>query len=343
MLWSLLSVVGYPLNGRAQDSEIIAAVKAGLTSKVKGMLEANPSLVNARDSEWNSTPLNWAADGGNAEIAKLLITSRANVNAVNKDGYTPLHFAAMRGHAEVAKLLIASGANVNAVQKDEIAPLHQAANKGHVEIAKLLIASGADVNAVSLHKLTPLHWAAWQVTIGWDVNWLIGRAEVIKLLIAKGANTLAKDESGRQAIDLAREKGFGDIVSILEKYPHDCDQCRGRGKIDRSEEASRTERRCYRCAGKGEVLCDSRYGWPHSDDRYKDGAQIICPKCRGNRHVECPVCSGSGVIVDTKYRNWTDVCTKCRGTGILPVKTLAPDQPVRPATPTRRPVTKRKP
>lgn len=378
MLWGLLSVVGDAAIGQAQDNDIFSAVKAGDVARVKELLGGRTSLVNARDTEGNATPLFYAACNESVEIVKLLITSGANVNADNKNGNTPLHCAATKGLAEVARLLIANGANVNASNRDgtiplhnaafagagnpEVArlliasgsnvnavglsgstPLHQAALGGYLEIAKLLLDSRANADAVSISGMTPLHYAAWQFTTVWDANRLIGKAEVAKLLIAKGANTLAKEKTGKQAIDLAREKGFSGIVSVLEKYPHECDQCHGRGKVDRSESAGSVEKRCYNCAGKGETVCEATFGWPHSDERYKDGRQMVCSKCRGTGRIRCTVCSGSGVITQNNYRNWTEACSKCRGTGILPVKALAPSQPARSATPTRRPVTKRKP
>jgi ankyrin repeat protein len=59
-----------------------------------------------------------------------------------------LHYASMMGHKEVAGLLITNGADVNA-NSNIGASLHIAVFKGHKEIVELLIANGADVNAKS--------------------------------------------------------------------------------------------------------------------------------------------------------------------------------------------------
>ena len=82
---------------------------------------------------------------GNIEAVKQAIADGANVNA--KDGGTPLHHAAGHGHKEIAELLISKGADVNAKNNDEVTPLHWAADMGHKEIAEILITKGADVNA----------------------------------------------------------------------------------------------------------------------------------------------------------------------------------------------------
>ena len=62
-----------------------------------------------------NTALHWAAYHGRKEIAELLITAGADMNAQGSiSGWTPLHFAARWGHKEIAELLIAAGADVNA-------------------------------------------------------------------------------------------------------------------------------------------------------------------------------------------------------------------------------------
>lgn len=56
---------------------------------------------------------------------------------------TPLHFAAQAGHKQLAQLLISNGANVNAKDEHAVTPLHYAASEGQKELAELLIATDA--------------------------------------------------------------------------------------------------------------------------------------------------------------------------------------------------------
>jgi ankyrin repeat protein len=71
-----------------------------------------------------------------------------------------LFHAAVGGHNEIAKLLISKGADVNA--KGGLmggTPLDTAAKRGQKEIVELLIANGANVNAKNADGHTPLDWA----------------------------------------------------------------------------------------------------------------------------------------------------------------------------------------
>jgi ankyrin repeat protein len=85
------------------------------------------------------------------EIAELLITNGADINAKINDGSSPLLAAAMRGHKEVAELLIAKGADVNAKSESVIGEdktaLDWAVDQDHTGIADLLRKHGGKTGA----------------------------------------------------------------------------------------------------------------------------------------------------------------------------------------------------
>ena len=56
-----------------------------------------------------------AAKNGDIEAVKQHLADGADVNAKTADGTTPLHNAAVYGHTEVAELLISNGADMNAI------------------------------------------------------------------------------------------------------------------------------------------------------------------------------------------------------------------------------------
>ncbi len=150
----------------AFGEDILSAARAGDTTTVARLLEANPDAVNARDGD-ASTPLHLAAEGSHLEIAKLLLDHKADINATNEDGCTPLHYASLATDVAVLKLLLANHAEVNPrdhrpknfpnQRHGGRTPLHYAASWRRTDAAELLLAAGADVNAQDGGGMTPLH------------------------------------------------------------------------------------------------------------------------------------------------------------------------------------------
>ncbi len=102
--------------------------------------------VNAKDRS-GSTPLTFART---AELAKLLIEGRADVNGGNA-----LHAAAFYGADDVAPLLLNSGADIETVDANGETPLHRAAFRGHLGMVELLLESGARAGAQDGGGRTP--------------------------------------------------------------------------------------------------------------------------------------------------------------------------------------------
>lgn len=127
-----------------------------------------------------------AAKLGDLERAQFFLT-QGDVNAKDQTGYTPLHWSVTRRHADVARLLLTSGANVNARDKEQNTPLLAATNwvpgggegqaPAEFEIVQLLIDKGADVNAKNRAGETALLHAVMYIP-----------TEATKLLLAKGAD-----------------------------------------------------------------------------------------------------------------------------------------------------------
>jgi ankyrin repeat protein len=101
-------------------SDIHSAARAGDLETVKALLKGNPRLVFAKDND-DHMPLHLAAAFGNSDVAELLLSCGADVNA--KGGpmeNTPLHMAASWGsqsslgsqkHKDVEELLRRHGAH----------------------------------------------------------------------------------------------------------------------------------------------------------------------------------------------------------------------------------------
>jgi ankyrin repeat protein len=163
-------------NARVIDSlgttTLVGATVGNDTGTLRQMIAAGVD-VNAAEGFLGFTPLMNAAQNGNLDAVKLLLSKGANPNAVShppsktvKNGtinlgrFTPLTLAAP-GPVDVAAALLEAGAQVNATEVRGMTALMMSAvtDHGDLETAKALIARGADLRAVSVDGETALDWA----------------------------------------------------------------------------------------------------------------------------------------------------------------------------------------
>jgi ankyrin repeat protein len=171
------------------EADIFAALRLGDAGKVATLLEADPSLVNARNDSGDSPMLvaayvgrqdliaillekspdvslfEAAALGMADRVLELLAREPSAIHAFSHDGWTALHLAAFFGRSEIARILLDHGADVNARSRNErfgreITPLHAAAANRHLAAAEILLDRGAEVNARDRSGFTPLALAA---------------------------------------------------------------------------------------------------------------------------------------------------------------------------------------
>ena len=143
------------------DSPVADAAMRGDLHEVRELLRSGAD-VNAPQSD-GLTAMHWAADNGDAALARVLVYAGANVGPLTRnDAYTPLHMAARGGHAQVIALLLEAGADPGvATSSTGVTPMHLAAKAGSGEALRALAAGGAEVDARD-HRWgqTPLIFAA---------------------------------------------------------------------------------------------------------------------------------------------------------------------------------------
>lgn len=100
--------------------------------------------VNARDRD--GTPvLNIACRCENLWAVKWLCGLGADINAVSEDrGYTPVMDAVWKGNKEITEYLVSQKADLNIISKDGQSNLVLAVGADRVEIVRLLAENGAD-------------------------------------------------------------------------------------------------------------------------------------------------------------------------------------------------------
>lgn len=135
----------------------------------------------------------------------------ADINAAGERGMTPLMLAANLGQLDMVKALLAAGADVSARDEREYTALmHGAYNsdldRGFPEVVKALIDAGADIEAKIFYDTRPLMLAAGA-----------GEAGVVQVLLKAGVDPKARNEGGRTALMMVKDKGYIDVINLLHE------------------------------------------------------------------------------------------------------------------------------
>ncbi len=170
-----------PVENSAQNinaQRLLAAAKAGNLPSMSSLMNYFPHL-DVRDERGN-TPLILAASENQIIASRILINHGAEIDAKGENGFTALHVAAYFGHVDTVALLISYGANIE--------------NRLNPEPGKVGAAG------------TPL-WSAVRN----------GHENMVKLLIAAGADVDAKDGDQNPLLVYAVSLGNLQIVALLRE------------------------------------------------------------------------------------------------------------------------------
>ena len=142
-----------------------------------------------------------AASQGDVAAMKKLLDTGLDPNARDATGYTPLISAARAGNVSMIRLLTSRGAdpNLRDAAVNSWTPLLHAVHKGQPGSIAALLDAGADANGTDSYGTTPLMMAAGY-----------GYTDIVRILLARGANPRLPTCEGITAIDLARS-GVPDI------------------------------------------------------------------------------------------------------------------------------------
>lgn len=235
--------------------ELMNAAANGDSRKVFEILDSglNVDVTFERDeSEFSGmTVLMVASKRGYPEMVEALIKRGANVNLKRYVGDTPLMLAAGSDNVKTVSVLLKAGADPNVKEVSphagELTPLTLAINlseQHRIEIAEALLAAGAEINPRGNFFMSPLMQAVEDLEMvklliahGADVNQknfrgatalmgaaAAGPASVVKYLIEKGADVNARDKDGATALMTAEHRQAlfdpserDEIIQVLKK------------------------------------------------------------------------------------------------------------------------------
>jgi len=172
---------------------------------VKWLVEEKKVDVDAMITSDGATALHKAAEYGNAEVVKILVDAKADVDVQERHGYTALHYAIMHGHTEIVKILVDAKADVDVQERHGDTALTYAALKGHTEIVKILVDVKADVDLQNNFGDTALIRAVF------DRN---GR-DIVRVLLDAKSNVDIQNNNGDTALIRATIHGHIEMVKML--------------------------------------------------------------------------------------------------------------------------------
>ncbi len=234
-----------------EETPLLAAARSGHPATIQRLL-ASGADPEAHDAE-GLTALQWAAKGGQPDVARHLLAAKARVDSPGREKTRspPLFLATMEGHRETVAALLAGGADPNAANRRGATALIAAAYEGQLPLAQLLLNHQADPNIANRTGHTPLIYAA--VRAHQDVVRLLlehgarpnvtteieAFGEVSPLILAAGRNHLeivrdllrfdadvdqvcdVKSFGSMTPLLLAATRGFGEVVELLIKHGAD--------------------------------------------------------------------------------------------------------------------------
>jgi ankyrin repeat protein len=191
------------------------AIQLNQTNVVELLLagHADPNALVDRvntASPGNMTPLQFAVQVGNLQIASRLIGAGAHIDSKGAAGRTALHYAARSNHLDMIRFLIDRGADPNLRDKEGASPLDDAVWSGSLDAAAILLAHGARLNEPDTQTgATPISEAAF-----------LGRTALVQYLLQFHPDLAIQDKRGYSALDNAvRMRKQESAVSLLEAEP----------------------------------------------------------------------------------------------------------------------------
>lgn len=178
------------------NADFFEAIVAGNRGKVEAMLQDAPGLIHEKAN--GLSPVMVAAYHNEPAIAELLAEKTVTLSIFEA--------SAIGKTASLIMLLAREPELISSYSEDGFQPLGLACFFGHLEAAEFLVKAGAPVNSYSNNPLraAPLQSAAASRHL-----------EIVKLLLANGADPNCREASGYTPLHTAAQNGDIEMISAL--------------------------------------------------------------------------------------------------------------------------------
>ena len=195
--------------GTTSDQALLTAASRGDAAAVKAAL-ASGAAIDARDGH-RQTALLFAVQRGDRELALYLIGSGADINAEAANHDTPWLLAGALGRTEMLAAMLETGKVDYAIRNryggNALIP---ACERGHVDTVRLLL----DRSQIDVNHVNNLGWTALlEAVILSDGG--PRHIEIVKLLLAAGADPNIADKAGVTPLKHARDRRYDAIAAMI--------------------------------------------------------------------------------------------------------------------------------
>lgn len=176
--------------------------------ELDALLEAGVD-VNAVDARGRSAATH-AAVGRNREVLRRLLAAGADVDAQDRTCLNPFLWACINGDLETARIAVDAGTDLTLTTRFGGVGVTPAAEKGHVELVRWLTTE----TTINVEHTNSVGWTPLLETI------ILGdggpdRVEIVRLLLAAGADPGMVDMWGVTPLEHARQRGFDEIAALI--------------------------------------------------------------------------------------------------------------------------------
>ena len=194
---------------RPPDDDLVEAAGAGRLDDVRRLLRDGAG-VDARGAG-GRTAVTAAADGEHVDVVRALVDAGADVDLQDDDRSNPLLLCGENGNVALLREVLRAGPDLGATNRYGGVALIPASDRGHVDMVRALLETDIDVDHVNR-----LGWTALLEAV------ILGdggpaHQEIVRMLLAGGADPSIADNDGVTPLAHARERGYRAMAALLER------------------------------------------------------------------------------------------------------------------------------